>query len=71
MSRVLQFAVIWGEDVVSFAVLVPKTCHLANLASWEAIGRFRGTWEQKKGDLGVPGLGFCRFGGISGPPFGS
>ena len=56
MSRVLQFTVIWDADVISFGVqnvscgmLVTSTLtHFGNFGS----ARFRGTLEQKKGDLG-------------------
>ena len=49
------------------SVLVPKTMTFgmlvaSNLAPWGTIERIWGTWEHEKGDLGVPGLDFCRFG---------
>ena len=40
--------VSFGAQHVSFGTRVAS-----NLMPWGAIGRFRGTWEHKKGDLGV------------------
>ena len=41
------------------------------VAPWETMGRSRGTWEHKKGDLGIQALIFIDFGMISGPHFDS
>ena len=49
--------VSFGAQNMSFAMLVAP-----NLAPWRTIERFRGTWEHKKGDLGVLGLDFYLFG---------
>ena len=50
--------VSFGGQNVLFGMLVASS-----LAPWGTIERFRRTWEHKKGDLGVPGLDFCRFWG--------
>ena len=41
------------------------------VAPWETMGRSRGTWEHKKGDLGVQAWVFIDFGLISGAHFDS
>ena len=48
----------FGTDVVSFGSqkMLFGMLVASNLAPWGTIERFRGTWEHKKGDLGVPGL---------------
>ena len=43
----------------------------STLAPWWTRGRSRGTWEQKKGDLGIQAWIFIDFGWISGPLFAS
>ena len=55
VSRVRQFTVIFGADVVSSSV--PKVSFgilvAVNLTTWGTIERFRRTWEHKKGDHGL------------------
>ena len=41
----------------------------STFAPWGTMGRSRGTWEHKKGDLGVQAWIFIDFGWISGPHF--
>ena len=55
MSRVLQFTVILGVDVVSFGARnVSFGMPVASAVGPSgAIERSRGTWDHKKGDLGV------------------
>ena len=43
----------------------------STLALLQTMGRSRGTWEHKKGDLGIQALIFIDFGMISGPHFDS
>ena len=45
-----------GAQNMSFGMFLAS-----NLAPWGTSERFRGTWQHKKRDLGVPGLDFCRF----------
>ena len=70
-SRVFQFPVILGTDVVSFG---PEnvsfgTLVASALATWGTIERSQGTSEHKKGDLGVLTWIFIDLGSISGSNF--
>ena len=73
ISRVLQFALIWGAAVVSFvAQNVPFGMPDAStFAPCGIIERSRGTWEHKKGDFAVQAWISVDFLGISGPHFDS
>ena len=66
ITCVLLFMVSWGADVASFGSQnVPFAMPVASpLAPWGTIERSRGTWEHKKGDLGMDGSDFVW---ISGP----
>ncbi len=67
MSHVLQFSMIWGADFASlFGMLVAPT-----LAPRVTIEGSRGTWEHKKGDVGVQVWISVDHGCISRPHFDS
>ena len=56
--------VTFGTQNLSFGMPGAST-----LALWGTMGRSRGTWEQKKGDLGVQAWIFIDFEWISGLHF--
>ena len=58
--------VTFGAQNLSFGMPGAST-----LAPWGTMGRSRGTWEHKKGDLGVQAWIFIDFEWISGPHFAS
>ena len=57
-------AVVFGAENLTFGRPVVST-----FAPWVTMGRSRGTWEHKKGGLGVQALIFIDFGWILGPHF--
>ena len=71
MSCVLQLTVILSADVVSFGAQNVSSGMLvaSTLAPWGTIERSRGTWEHKKGDLGIKAWISVDSGWTSGPHF--
>ena len=66
-----QITLILETDIVTFGVQnqsfgMPGA---STLAPWGTMGRSRGTWGLKKGDLGVQAWIFIDFELISGPHF--
>ena len=61
-SRVFQFTVNRGADVVKFGAQNVSFGMLVALAPWRPSSDAGGTWEHMEGDLGVSGLDFFRFG---------
>ena len=70
-DHIFQITLILETDIVTFGAQNQSFGMLcaSTLAPWGTMGRSRGTWGLKKGDLGVQAWIFIDFCLISGPHF--